>query len=77
MGKVSREYPDHVGDLAEHHPGLAREVAAFTGVSSILAWMQQRGLTRTAIDMIAQDEFEYDFLIQLAPQGDWVSFGVT
>ena len=31
--------------------------------------MQRRGLGRARVDIIAQDEFHYDFLIELAPTG--------
>ncbi len=71
------EYEDHVRALTNDHPALARELASFTGISSLLNWMQKRGLARAPVDMIAQDEFEYDFLIQFEPAGRWLAFGVT
>jgi hypothetical protein len=37
--------------------------------------MQRRGLKR--VDIVAQDEFHYDFLIELEPGGRWAAFGVT
>ena len=36
-----------------------------------------RELAQARVDIIAQDEFHYDFLIELAPAGRWVAFGVT
>jgi hypothetical protein len=71
------EYADHVAALRRDEPGLADEVAGFTGIAAVLAWMQRRGLTRAAVDMVGQDEFHYDFLIELEPGGRWVAFGVT
>jgi hypothetical protein len=70
-------YTDHVESLRATRPDLADEVAPFTGVSSVLTWMQQRGLTRTTVDVIGQDEFESDFLILLGPDADWIVFGIT
>lgn len=71
------EYPECVSRLRAVEPDLAEELAPFHGVGDVLAWMQQRGLTRTEVDLIGQDEFHYDFLVRLAPQGRWVVFGVT
>jgi hypothetical protein len=71
------EYADYVTVLRRESPDLATEVAAFRGMVQVLQWMQQRGLTQAAVDMIGMDEFSYDFLIQLEPAGRWIAFGVT
>jgi hypothetical protein len=71
------EYPDHVRILRTTHPELAEAVAGFTGASDMLAWMQRAGLASSAVDIVAMDEFEYDFLICLRPDGEWLSFGLT
>ncbi len=71
------EYAASVARLAEGDPDLAAELAGFRGVADVLAWMQRRGLTRTAVDIVGQDEFEYDFLIQLGPGGRWLALGIT
>jgi hypothetical protein len=71
-----REYADDVEALRATRPDLAAEVAGFTGVSGVLRWMQERGLTRTTVDVIGQDEFESDFII-LLPSGEWLAFGIT
>ena len=71
------EYADHVALLGQTDPRLAGEAAAFTGIRSVLSWMQQRGLTKARIDIVGQDEFHYDFLVELAPGGRWAAFGVT
>ncbi len=72
-----RSYAGHADALRAADPALADEVAGFTGVSRVLAWMQRRGLARARVDMVGQDEFHYDFLIELEPGGRWVAFGVT
>jgi hypothetical protein len=79
MAEVSVEldYPDYVGKLRERDPDLAEEVAGFGSVTGVLEWMKRRGLCRAAVDIVGQDEFHYDFLIQLEPAGRWLSFGVT
>ena len=56
---------------------LAAQTADFTGVSSVLRWMQARGLARTSVDIVGQDEFEYDFLIRLGSEREWIVFGLT
>jgi hypothetical protein len=72
-----QEYPAHVDSLRVPLPEVAGEVGAFTGVGQVLDWMQQRGLNLKMIDFVPQDEFEYDFLLELEPGGRWLAFGVT
>jgi hypothetical protein len=74
---MEQEYVDHVETLRTHSPELATEVAPFRSVEHVLQWMQRRGLTRAAVDLVGMDEFSYDFLIQLEPNGRWIAFGVT
>jgi hypothetical protein len=71
------EYADHVEALRIASPELAAEIASFHGAEDILQWMKRCGLTRAAVDLIGMDEFSYDFLIQLEPNGRWIAFGVT
>ena len=70
-------YRDHVAALKAHRPDLAAELAGFTSVSSVLSWLQARGLAQTAVDIVAQDEFEYDFLVRFSSDDEWLSFGMT
>ncbi len=74
---MEREYADHVETLHAGSPELAMEVASFRSIEHVLQWMQRRGLTRAAVDLVGMDEFSYDFLIQLEPSGRWIAFGVT
>ncbi len=74
---VELEYTDHVARLRQTDATLATDVASFTGISSVLGWMQGRGLAQARVDIIGQDEFHYDFLIEMEAGGRWVSFGVT
>lgn len=71
------DYADYVTALRDDSPELAAEVASFRGLEQVLQWMHQRGLTQSTVDMIGMDEFSYDFLIQLEPDGRWIAFGVT
>jgi hypothetical protein len=70
-------YADHVTALREELPELATEIASFHGLEAVLRWMQRRGLTQAAVDLIGMDEFSYDFLIQFETAGRWIAFGVT
>ena len=74
---IEWDYPDDIAELRKQDASLADEFSGFTGIRSVLDWMQRRGLAGTRIDMIGQDEFHYDFLIELEPGGRWVAFGVT
>jgi len=71
------EYVDHIRALQAERPELADAIADFTGVADLLAWMQRANLARAAVDIVGMDEFEYDFLIHLGPNGEWLSFGLT
>ena len=71
------EYADHVEALRTESPDLGEEIASFRSVEHVLQWMIRRGLTQTAVDLIGMDEFSYDFLIQLEPEGRWIAFGVS
>ncbi|HZT83068.1 MAG TPA: hypothetical protein VFA26_22760 [Gemmataceae bacterium] len=71
------DYPVYVGALRTTDPDLARNVEAFTGIGQVLDWMQRQGLNLRTIDFVSQDEFEYDFLLELESGGRWLAFGVT
>jgi hypothetical protein len=71
------DYPDYVAALRTDAPELAEELAAFQGITGVLDWMKRRGLCQAAVDIVGQDEFHYDFLIQFEPGGRWLAFGVT
>jgi hypothetical protein len=72
------DYAEYLRLLREEDSRLADEFASFTGVKDVLDWAQRRGLLgRDDIDMVGQDEFHYDFLIRLGPEGRWLAFGVT
>ncbi|MBM4072461.1 MAG: hypothetical protein FJ271_26565 [Planctomycetes bacterium] len=72
-----REYPDHVESLRTNIPEIAAEIAGFRGMGEVLDWLKERGLIPGAVDIVAQDEFESDFLVQLEPGGRWLVFGIT
>jgi hypothetical protein len=78
MGVVragSKEYPDYVDAMKMDHPHLVEAIAGFQGISHVLDWMSQESLN--TIDMVGQDEFEYDFMVRLEPGESWLVFGVT
>ncbi len=71
------DYPVYVEALRAGAPEMAEDVQGFTGVGQVLDWMQRKGLNLKTIDFVSQDEFEYDFLLELEPDGRWLAFGVT
>ena len=71
------DYPDYIAALRPTHPDLAAELAGFHGIEQVLDWMKRHGLCHTTIDIVGQDEFHYDFLIQLPAGGGWIAVGVT
>lgn len=71
------EYDDHLERLRGSEAALAAELEGFRSIEHVLQWMQKRALCQAAVDIVGMDEFHYDFLIQLAPRGRWICFGVT
>jgi hypothetical protein len=70
-------FEDYLERLRTTDPQLAAEFAGATGIEQVLLWMSRRGLAATAVDIVGQDEFEYDFLVRLDTAGRWLAFGVT
>jgi hypothetical protein len=73
---MPKEYADHVDDLSRSHPALAAQVSGWHGLNAVMDWMQNRK-PAGPMDLIGQDEFEYDFLIPLESEGEWLVLGVT
>ena len=71
------EYAGHVNRVRAADPLLAAELDSFTCLEHVLEWMQQNDLGRAAVDLVPQDEFSSDFLVELEPAGRWLVFGVT
>jgi hypothetical protein len=71
------EYADYVTKLRATAPDLAEQLADFSGIGHVLAWMVECDRNRVPVDTVGQDEFEYDFLMELEPGGRWLVFGVT
>jgi hypothetical protein len=72
-----KDYEGDVVALRAACPELGEELAGFCGIAAVLDWMQRRRLSQAPVDIIGQDEFHYDFLLQFEPGGRWLSFGVT
>lgn len=71
------EYNDHVDRLRADWPALAGAFTDRDSLEHVLGWMKERGFPPGAVDMVAQDEFSYDFLIRLDPEKRWLVFGVN
>ncbi|MCI0639167.1 MAG: hypothetical protein L0Y72_14310 [Gemmataceae bacterium] len=72
-----KELSEYMEELKRDWPALAAEIGSFLGLDAVLAWMQARGFPPGSVDIVAQDEFEHDFLVELEPGGRWLVFGVT
>ena len=70
------EYRDYVYRLNSEDRSLAHELADFTSLEHVLAWLQRTGRPMTGMDVLAQDEFCHDLLLPLA-DGHWLVFGMT
>ena len=68
-------YADDILQLRGRFPSLAAAFAEFTGVGQVVDWLAARG--KPSIDMVAMDEFEYDFVIELQDDDRWLVFGVS
>jgi hypothetical protein len=70
------QYTDYLQRFHQDHPALATALGDSDSLESVLAWLKQKDLPPGSVDIIAQDEFSYDFLIRLAEQR-WLAFGVN
>jgi hypothetical protein len=71
------DYLEYVDALRADHADLAGEFEGYFGIVSVLEWMKANSLSSAPVDLVGQDEYEYDFLIQWGPEGRWLVFGVT
>ncbi|MBI2805291.1 MAG: hypothetical protein HYX68_09970 [Planctomycetes bacterium] len=69
-------YPADILRMRATLPGVAEAIGAFTGVGQVVDWMATF-LVRPSVDLVAMDEFEYDFLVELKHHDCWLAFGVT
>lgn len=72
-----REYAEYVEDLRADRPDLAAVFGRSDSLENVLDWLKERNLSRGAVDIIGQDEFSYDFLVQLDEADCWAAFGVN
>jgi hypothetical protein len=75
--QIPLEYSDHVDELRADWPDLAATFAGRDSIEHVVEWMKQRGFPPGSVDMVGQDEFNYDFLIRLDDGGRWLVFGVN
>jgi len=66
-----------MGEPVEQHPDLDEEVSGFSTLEHVLDWMGELGVHGSEVDVVAQDEFNHDFLVKVGPGDRWVVFGVT
>jgi hypothetical protein len=71
------EYDDYVERLRADWPELAAAFAGRDSIEHVVEWLKQRRLPRGSVEMVGQDEFSYDFLINLVDAGRWLVFGVN
>ena len=74
---VDQEYQACVHSLAPEHADLARDLSSFRGLEDLLNWMQNQDFPPGSVDMIGQDEFLYDFLLEQKSRARWLVFGFT
>lgn len=74
---VDHDYLACVQKMQTEWPELAQELSSFRGLEDLLNWMQSRSFPAGSVDIIGQDEFCYDFLLELKASGVWLVFGVT
>ena len=70
------EYLDNFRELERDHADLATAIGESDRLENVLLWLQRQNLPPDSVDLVAQDEFSYDFLIRLAEER-WLVFGVN
>ncbi len=67
------DYPDYMRLLAGLNiRNSPMTISSCSSVKEVLDWMQRQGTVGSnGVDMVGQDEFEYDFLIRLGQDDRW------
>lgn len=71
------DYREHVGRLAATRPELADQLASFTNLRHVLDWMKRTWFDLTDVDVIAQDEFNHDFVFRCNGDDEFLVFGMS
>ncbi|MGE3804267.1 MAG: hypothetical protein AB7K24_06310 [Gemmataceae bacterium] len=70
------DYAQHIERLRSSEPGLAVALADFRSLEQVLDWLRVRGLPFTNLDLVTQDEYSHDLLIEL-PEKRYLVFGMS
>lgn len=65
-----------VAALRGRYPELARELSAFDSLEGILGWVRSRGGNIADIEVIPQDEYSHDVVVEASP-GLFLAFEAT
>lgn len=74
---TEKDYSNYVRELSQSYPNLAGKIAGWHSVESVLDWIQARKFPPGSVDLVGQDEFESDFLVEIEPGNRWLAFGIT
>lgn len=71
------DFAEQLRELRLTDPVLADRVVGLKNLESILAWIPTVGLSLASVDLVQQDEYNYDFLVPLEDGQRCLSFGLT
>jgi|AGTN01.1.fsa_nt_gi hypothetical protein len=70
-------YEKDIEQLRETFPFVATAFGGMRTLEDVFKWIREVGSVAGSIDVIAQDEFSHDFVLELPGLKMFVAFGVT
>lgn len=70
-------YKGDIEHLSETYPDIANAFGGLRTLEEVFKWIRGAGDASGAIDVIAQDEFSHDFVLELPELKRFAAFGVT
>ena len=70
-------YKDDIWQLKQTYPEVAAAFGDMRTLEDVFKWIREVGSRAGAVDVIAQDEFSHDFVVELVDIRKFAAFGVT
>lgn len=70
-------YRDDIDNLRDAYPSIASAFEGMKTLEDVFKWIREVGPEAGEIDVIAQDEFSHDVVVELTTLKRYAAFGVT
>jgi hypothetical protein len=74
---MTTKYETGLKKLSRTHPGIFKSLSGKTTLEGVFEWIREAGSKAGAIDLVPQDEFTHDVVVELNETGEYLVFGCT